>query len=143
MAQIAAAVPSPPSAIGTISMFASGKTSRSPFATFSATSRALSAPLNLSGAMRIFIVARASRLRVLSASRRHALPQFSLQNFARDLRIRCSFREFHHWPVLVILRKAKDLRFAAGADHRRKTFCDPVRGPSHPLGMTALSELDV
>src|SRR5206468_2891729 len=54
--QITSAVPSPPSAIGTISIFAPGSASRSPFAIFSAASRALSAPLNLSGAIKIFMV---------------------------------------------------------------------------------------
>src|SRR5206468_5749088 len=54
--QITSAVPSPPSAIGTISIFASDSASRSPFAMFSAASRAFSAPLNLSGAIKIFMV---------------------------------------------------------------------------------------
>src|SRR5206468_4628697 len=53
--QITSAVPSPPSAIDTISIFASGSASRSPLAMFSAASRAFSAPLNLSGAIKIFM----------------------------------------------------------------------------------------
>jgi hypothetical protein len=53
-ARITSAVPSPPSATGTTSMWTLSKTSRRPAAMFSATSRALSTPLNLSGATRIF-----------------------------------------------------------------------------------------
>ena len=48
--QITSAVPSPPSAIGTSSMIASGKTSRRPAAMFFDTSVAPNEPLNLSGA---------------------------------------------------------------------------------------------
>src|SRR6266481_2960527 len=102
--QIASAVPSPPSAIGTTSICASGITSSSPFAMFWAASRALSAPLNLSGAIKIFIVARASRLRIWSASRRHALPQFPLQNFSDKLRIGFAFRQLNYLSLEKIQR---------------------------------------
>src|SRR6059058_3466297 len=78
--QITSAVPSPPSATGAISICASGITSRIPSAMCSATCRALSEPLNLSGAMRMRISNRDSR------------PQLSLQNLPYHLRIRFSFR---------------------------------------------------
>src|SRR6266404_897639 len=83
--QIASAVPSPPSAIGTISMFASGSTSRSPFAMFSATSRAFSAPLNLSGAIKIFIVNWTGQTPAGRQSKMNSLPLDGAGRFAGDV----------------------------------------------------------
>ena len=70
--RITSAVPSPPSAMGKIRMIALGKRSRSPVAMWSATSPALSEPLNLSGAIKMrirTIVAQASCLWGERASR--------------------------------------------------------------------------
>ncbi len=126
-------VPSPPSAIGTMSIFALGKTSRSPFAIFSATSRASSERLNLSGAIRMRM-RQVFRLRRLCHSERSAaksrnpslsdgkryldyarhdkngkndaqLRQLPLQNFAGQLRIRFSLRKFHHLAFEKIERR--------------------------------------
>src|SRR5206468_4384067 len=89
--QITSAVPSPPSAIGTISIFASGSASRSPLAMFSAASRAFSAPLNLSGAIKIFMVHWAGERRneKFSIDNRHSkmelLPLDGARRFAGDV----------------------------------------------------------
>src|SRR5262249_1009269 len=101
--QIASAVPSPPSAIGTISICASGSTSNSPFAMFCATSRASSAPLNLSGAIKIFI-GRVETLRRPDATPA-ALPlQFLLQDFSDNLRIGFAFGRLDHLSLQKIQR---------------------------------------
>src|SRR5467141_2971726 len=83
--QIASAVPSPPSAIGTISMPAAGMASYSPFAMFSATSRAFSAPLNLSGAIKIFIVNWTGQTPAGRQSKMESLPLDGAGRFAGDV----------------------------------------------------------
>src|SRR5882724_1624745 len=107
---MASAVPSPPSAIGTISISASGSTSRSPVAMFSATPRALSAPLNLSGAIRVRILKTKERRFPLRRLFRRRLGSrrsfnFALQDFPRELRVGFAFGQFHYLTLEEIQRR--------------------------------------
>src|ERR1700730_7677992 len=115
--EITSAVPSPPSAIGTISTSASGKTSHRPAAIFSATSLALSVPLNLSGAIRMRTALRF---------------QLSLQDLADQLRIGFAFRQFHDL-ALEKIERCRIARFEirrrlwVGRDHFIAEFFDRAR----------------
>src|SRR5439155_4630824 len=127
------AVPSPPSAMSTMSIFASAKTSRRPVAIFSATSRAPSEPLNLSGAIRMRTrqvhrrnpFCHVERSRDISyryllqskrfldsarnhkeASQRHALLQLTLQNFTGQLRVGSSLGKLHDLSFEEIERRS-------------------------------------
>src|SRR4029077_11212326 len=112
--QITSAVPSPPSAIGTMWIFASGKIWRRPVAIFSATSRPPSEPLNLSGAIRmrtrqvhcrnLFCHVERSRLPRRSFMATYALLQLALQNFAGQLRVGFPLGKLHHLSLEKIKR---------------------------------------
>src|SRR5436189_6060637 len=114
----ASALPSPPSAIGTTSICASGSTSSSPFAMFCAASRALSAPLNLSGAIKMRMpilygvsVRRREKRRFTETpynfgrqSAMSLLFQFLLQNFSDNLRIGFAFGQLNHLSLKKVQR---------------------------------------
>src|SRR5436190_22347837 len=81
-----------------MSIVAPGKTWRNPIAIFSATSLALSEPLNLSGAIRM------RTRQVHRLNQRYALLQLALQNFAGQLRVGFSLGKLHHLSLEKIKR---------------------------------------